>query len=72
VDAALFEEMTGKKLGARKDKSQRLSCGCVASVDKGEYNTCAHGCVYCYANHAPALVLKNRERFDAARESLVE
>ncbi len=29
----------------------REGCTCVRSVDIGEYDTCNHGCVYCYAGH---------------------
>ena len=32
------------------EKSTRKECGCVESTDIGAYDTCPHGCVYCYAN----------------------
>lgn len=34
----------------QKDKSQREKCGCYPSIDIGQYHTCKHLCVYCYAN----------------------
>ena len=60
IDDRLISELTGKKMVAAKDKHQREFCGCVTSVDIGEYNTCAHLCQYCYANVSRKKIEKNR------------
>lgn len=66
VDGELLERLIGQPLSLSKDKNQRDACGCMASIDIGMYDTCANGCKYCYANHAPASVRRNLQAHDPA------
>ena len=59
IDYKLFEELLGCEISASKDKFQRPECGCMPSIDIGVYNTCLHGCKYCYANYNQEIVGRN-------------
>jgi DNA repair photolyase len=60
IEPTLFEQSEAvEKTKKMKDKGQREACGCIMSKDIGEYNTCPHECVYCYANTSKELAFEN-------------
>ena len=64
IDPDLIEEITGTSIEHKKDANQRKSCGCIPSVDIGTYNTCRHGCMYCYATYSKKSVERNHADYD--------
>jgi len=49
IDGERLNKIFNLTIKIKKDKHQRPNCRCTVSQDIGEYNTCQHGCVYCYA-----------------------
>jgi len=69
IDAARLSVIAGRPIAAR-EKGNRAGCRCTESRDIGAYDSCAQGCVYCYAvadRHRAAEQLK---RHDAAAPAL--
>ena len=55
----VIERAINKNLNIPKQKARNGQCYCLLNNDIGEYNTCNHGCVYCYANSNKKLVNRN-------------
>lgn len=63
IDATWFGQEY-KRHGNRKE------CACSASRDIGEYDTCPHGCIYCYAVQNREKALDRYKRHDPTSEFL--
>lgn len=48
IDAGRISDVAQRPIGA-PEKGNRPGCRCAQSRDIGAYDTCPHGCVYCYA-----------------------
>lgn len=55
----VIEQAIGCNLSIPPRKSTRGGCNCLLGNDIGVYNTCPHGCVYCYANYDRKSVINN-------------
>ena len=56
IDSDRLEAVAGRPIRSR-EKGNRPECRCSEAKDIGEYDTCPHGCVYCYAVQNKPLAL---------------
>lgn len=71
VDADLLAELFPDRPLAAVLKPTREQCGCFASRDIGVYESCAYGCVYCYATQSHAAAVSRLRAHDPSGEMLI-
>lgn len=62
ISPKFLQQATGLIWQASATKPLREHCHCLSSRDIGAYNSCPHGCRYCYANYDLQAVQQNRKR----------
>lgn len=70
IDPDRASRLIGRPVPAGKDAGQRPLCRCARSVDIGVYDTCRHGCAYCYAMQSPARRARLAAQYSADAPSL--
>lgn len=71
MSKAVLEKALGCKLNVPKKRTARKECSCLLGADIGAYNTCGHGCLYCYANYDKETVRKNLGLHNAGSPLLI-
>jgi hypothetical protein len=69
VDAERVADVRGQRMDFRT-RGNRPGCECAESIDIGEYDTCPHGCVYCYAVRSRDLAKQRHYEHDPNDEFL--
>lgn len=69
IDAERLAAIAGRPLSAAR-KPHRDGCGCWSSRDIGAYDSCPHGCIYCYAVTNQTIAKRRFHAHDPAHDFL--
>lgn len=72
VDPGILSSECGVDISRMVFSPSRKDCGCLKSFDIGSYDTCPHGCLYCYANSRQEMVEKNWSGHDPEGGALID
>lgn len=68
----VIEKATNLTLEIPKNiKPARELCDCLLGNDIGQYDTCNHGCIYCYANYNKKNVIENMKKHNPNSHILI-
>ncbi|WP_281684863.1 DUF1848 domain-containing protein [Thalassobaculum salexigens] len=69
IDVTRLSGIADREIGGR-EKGNRPGCACAESRDIGAYDTCPHGCLYCYAVGRPETAKRKMRAHDPDSEFL--
>jgi len=70
IEKEKIQKLIGYKLDLEKDSGQRGNCKCIKSIDIGAYDTCVHGCRYCYATKSSENAKRRYKEHDSSSPML--
>ena len=63
INVGLINQIIDNPIINYKIQKSRPGCHCMNAPDIGYYNSCPHGCIYCYSNKSPEIALKNSKLY---------
>jgi len=63
INVDLVNKITGIPLKSYSLQKSREGCHCINAPDIGYYDSCPHGCIYCYSNKSPGIAMTNAKKY---------